>query len=314
MRKKNNIYSENTENIEPDKLQKAPLLPMNMHQAKRFTKFLMGVSRVISPLFPSLSMNLKKSLFYATAEEYVAIALFIAGISACFGIIFGFFYIIILYESLIFALSGSILVGLIFFIFALMVYISIPGVIAKKRGKDIDRDLAFALKDLLMQTKSGVNLFTAMRNIAESDYGLLSEEFDRTLNEIESGTSSEEALTELALRCDSEFLGRTIWQLINAMKAGATLETTLSSVVDDISEFQKDQINAYGKTLSVFAMIYLVFALVFPSIGVSFGILFMSVMGLQAYSKLVFGAALVAYIIFVGSILTMVKSQKPMVF
>ena len=186
--------------------------------------------------------------------------------------------------------------------------------IAKKRGKDIDRDLAFALKDLLMQTKSGVNIFTAMHNISRSNYGLVSEEFGRTINEIESGVSSEEALTNLALRCDSEFLGRTIWQLINSLKAGAALEKTLASIVDDISEFQKDQIMKYGKTLSVFAMIYLVFALVFPSIGVCFGILFMSVMGLQAYTKLVFGAGLVGYIIFVGSILSMVKSQKPMVF
>lgn len=305
---------EKEENVKKAKPEMAPLLPMTMYQAKRFTRILLGVGRALVPVFPSLANYIKKALIHATAEEYLAISVFFSGAAAVIGFVLGYFYLVIIYGSILTSIFPAIFIGILFGAFALLIHTSIPASIAAKRGKDIDRDLAFALKDLLMQTKSGVNLFTAMRNISESNYGLVSEEFGRTLDEIETGVSSEEALTQLALRCDSDFLNRTIWQLINAMKAGAALETTLVTVVDDISEFQKDQINQYGKTLGVFAMVYLVFALVFPSIGVSFGILFLSVMGMEAYSQLAFIGGGFGYIIFVGIILSMVKSQKPMVF
>lgn len=291
----------------------APLLPWNIRRIHAFTAPFKGITSNLTKGFPQLASDLNKAQVNIEITEYLALALIIGIVAGTAGLVLSYLFFDFLTDDLPFNIVMTLIVGFLGFTVSFLMYVRIPSAMAMRRANEIDRDLSFALKDLTMQINSGVTLMSAMRNIADQGYGVVSSEFARTLDEIEGGESFEASLTNLAIRTDSEFLSRTIWQVLNTMKSGGKLDMALSSMVGDISEFQKDQIIRYGKSLSVITTIYLVVALVFPSVGVSFWILFLTVMGIKQTTP-IFIITAVIYLLFVTIILSVVKSIKPMVF
>lgn len=153
----------------------------------------------------------------------------------------------------------------LFFIF----FTRYPRIVAGKLVESVDRDLIYALKDLMLQISSGVSLFNAMLNVSRSGYGLVSEEFAKVVQDISTGEAQDKALEKMALRTESEFLRRTIWQIVTALKAGASLQGALASVVQALHQYQSQNVKAYIQELNLWILLYIIVAVAIPSLGVT---------------------------------------------
>ena len=84
------------------------------------------------------------------------------------------------------------------------------------------------------------------------------------------------ALEELALKNPSLDFRRTLWQVTSAIKSGADLGNTLENIVQNLSEEHKVAIRRYGSQLNPLAMMYMMLAVIIPSLGITFLIIFSS--------------------------------------
>jgi flagellar protein FlaJ len=187
-----------------------------------------------------------------------------------------------------------------------------PGIMAGKRAEQINKNLAFALRDLLMQVSSGVPLYNGFVNVSAADYGIVSDEFLQVAKEIQTGTPTEKALVRMVHRNKSEFLKRVIWQLVNTIKAGSSLKTALRSVVNDLTLKQRTQIRDYAHELSLWSLIYMMLAVAVPTIGIVMIILLSTFMGMGiGKSTLIAFVGLCFVIQYV--LINLIKSRRPVV-
>ncbi len=181
-----------------------------------------------------------------------------------------------------------------------------------KKIKDIDKNLLFALRNMEVQVSSGISLFDSLVSIAEGNYGVISDEFKKAIKKISTGKSEVEALEELILKNPSLYFRRIIWQITNSLRSGSDLSSTLKVIVDDLSYEKIVSIRKYGSQLNPMAMMYMMLAVIFPSLGVSFLMILSSFSNIQLTEMvfwLILGFTGFFQLMFIGFI----KSKRPVV-
>jgi flagellar protein FlaJ len=201
---------------------------------------------------------------------------------------------------------------LVVFFLLLIVSLIYPRVLVRKSVESLDRDLVYALKDLLIQISSGVSLFEAMRNISASDHGHVSKEFRMVVEDINAGEAQDVALEKLALRTESEFMKKTIWQIVIALRSGASLQGTVKNLVDNMRQFQSAKIKSYTQEMNLWILLYLIVAIAIPSLGATL-ITILSSFGRFQIREPVFLALLVACFLGEYIIIKYVKISRPLV-
>lgn len=162
------------------------------------------------------------------------------------------------------AVLGPILVAFLVFSFAYVFGRSYPRNRAIQRSQAAEKYLPFALRHLAVEIRAGMGLYQAMRAVAEADYGVLSEEFKRTLREIDEGKSTEVALSNLSARMRSKGMRRAIANILRAVRIGGNLSDAIMAVANDVSFEQRMRVAAYGEKLNFFSVIFMFMAVVFP--------------------------------------------------
>ena len=61
------------------------------------------------------------------------------------------------------------------------------------------------------------------------------------------------ALEKIALESKSEYLRKTVWQIVNSLRAGASLKGTLKEIINSLTLDQRIKINNYAKTTTFMA-------------------------------------------------------------
>lgn len=243
---------------------------------------LKGIGVPIASLFPSLKYELKMLKSKYDSSEYAVVSIFNA-------LAWAFLVLILMlallyakpaktktadYNSIILAFIGSLL--LFFFVF-----IFYPRILVGKAVEAIDKDLVYAVRDMMVQITSGVSLYDSMVNISESSYGDVSKEFKIAVQEISAGKSQEEALERMALRTESRHLKKMLWQIINTLKAGASLQGALQSIVHNMEQYQSSEIKTYIQEMNLWILIYVVVAVVIPTLGTTLLIILSSFAGIR---------------------------------
>lgn len=144
----------------------------------------------------------------------------------------------------------------------------LPDVKIIKKEKEINKEIVFAGRFLILEIGSGVSLYNSIRNIGEH-YPNTGEYFDRILQKVELGTSLFEALNEEVELIPSNNFKRIMWQIINSLRTGADMGTALSSVLEQISKEQMIEVKKYGRKLNPLAMFYMMIAVIIPSLGIT---------------------------------------------
>jgi flagellar protein FlaJ len=169
-------------------------------------------------------------------------------------------------DLIVLAFGAGILGFFVMFFFHLFY----PRKRAKEIAKEVEEELLFALRTLLIQVSSGISLFEAMRLVSRSNYGQVSEEFHGVIRDVNSGMSESKALEKLAFKTKSDIFKKIIWQMLTTMKSGGSVVSSLRASVEELVLKQMDIIKGYAAELNMWTLIYLIVAAALPSLGVTF--------------------------------------------
>jgi len=229
----------------------------------KFTSFFGFISKKILGALPE-SKLLAYELYSADMNYSVSQYLAISSVLLFFINLFlaiAFFAIFLLLGVTFIAplvLTFFVLIGSIFFA------IKYPSTVAKKRAKEIDSNLPFALRHMATLLRAGVDLYKVVRTVAMADYGVLSQELTKTVMEVEEGTDIKDALRALSLRTKSFALKNAISHLLRALKSGGNLSEVMTTIADDVSYQLMSDIDSFSGKMNFFGVIYIFVGIVVP--------------------------------------------------
>ncbi|WP_017622553.1 type II secretion system F family protein [Nocardiopsis chromatogenes] len=142
---------------------------------------------------------------------------------------------VILYGGVAIALliRGSTLFALLVLAFTFMTEMRIIADRAQ-RQEQIQKQLPDFLDVLAVTVGSGLSFRQALARVCESMPGLLANEFQNALRQMDLGTSRRDAFKELRKRNNNESLGRFVTALQQAEELGAPLTDALMTISNDI--------------------------------------------------------------------------------
>lgn len=286
------------------------LLPHGI--SKRIGKKFSGLGSSLLRIFPSVEYDIEKTDIDMSAAEYLAASV----INSLFVFIFLSVVMfplayLIRKETLINSLLMSIGSGFGLSVVIFVLLSRYPLIIANKKAESLERNLVFALKDLLLQISSGVSIYNAFVNVSKADYGLVSVEFAKMIQEVNAGKPMDDVLERLAIRSSSEYLRKTVWQLVNTLRAGASLKAALKTIITQLTLDQKTKIRDYAKELNVWSLMYMLFAVAIPTIGITM-IVILSAFAGMGINKAVFIFFILACLVIQYVLIGLVKTRRPM--
>ncbi len=236
---------------------------------------------------PGLKRELRIAHIPKTADQFVKQKIifslyFAIGISAL--VFFGFFGRLKSKPMIIPILVLSLVVS---FVFILIFNLQTPKGLISKRKKEIDREVLFTGRYLLVKMDSGSPLFNSLIDASKS-FNVSAKYFREIVEEINTGTPLEDAI-EIAREYNaSEKFKKILWQILAALKTGTEVTNALRSTLKSIANEQMTEIREYGKKLNSLMLFYMVMACIVPSLGVSLFIIIASFIQLEIQSAHLF--------------------------
>jgi archaeal flagellar protein FlaJ len=218
------------------------------------------------------------------------------------------------------------ILGLIFskdiFLFVLIIFLSpllyvvlfvyfmqYPSVIKLRREREINRELVFAGRFLLVELESGVPLYDALKNIIPS-YKHIGPYIREIITKVDLGTSLEDAINEAVVNSPSSNMRRILWQILNSLKTGSDIRESLNSVLDQIVHDQVIEVKQYAQKLNPLAMFYMMMAIILPTLGMTMFAVLVSFLSIEIkLSVLLLFSAFLGFIQFM--FLNIIRSQRP---
>ena len=286
-----------------------PFLPFPLPVMKRIAKRFYVFGEKLNKMMPGFDVILNQAHLDFKSREYMSIAFF-AFIFWTFMTLALMLFLAALadlpesFKSLIIPLP-LVMGGISFF------YITMyPRLIITRKIKDLDKNLLFALRHLLIQVKSGVPLFDGLISVSNGNYSSISTELKECTKRMSTGLGQTESLEELALKNPSLNFRRVVWQITSSLRTGADLGNTLDSIVNNLADEQKVAIRRYGSQLNPLAMMYMMLAVIIPSLGITFVIIFSSFSNVPI-SESMFYLVLFMLAFFQFIFIGIVKSRRP---
>ncbi|MCX6816024.1 MAG: type II secretion system F family protein [Candidatus Aenigmarchaeota archaeon] len=287
-----------------------PFCPIPVKTAKKLLgSTFYGIVEPILKLFPNLDMELEQADFDLSDRDYISITVF-SGLFMFLLTYFSFFLITSRVIEMQKSLSMSFFLGMVFFLVTFFYIKSYPKLIIKKRMLDLERNMPYALRHMYVQVTSGVPVFDAIVSVSDGNYGAVSTEFRRAIKAINTGISVEKALDNIALRNPSQYFRRSIWQVANGIKTGSDIGGILRNIIDYISSEQKIAIRRYGSQLNPMTLVYMMIAVIIPSLGITFLMVLSSFSNIPI-SETMFWGILIFLAFFQFMFLGIIKSKRP---
>jgi pilus assembly protein TadC len=269
-----------------------------------------GLGNALSAMFPAAKANIYQSKIGYNPTQYFARSLIIF---LSYALLFWIVLSVIALSARMPIARGVVIALFFALVLASLIFfnlITYPKLIVERRTRDIERNWVYALRTLLVQVKSGLGLFEGMNVIVQGDYGAVSTELRKAVDEINTGTSESVALEKVAEANPSLLFKRSIWQVINGMEAGISVEDVLASVVQNMIEEEKSAIRKYGSSLGLFSLLYVMLGVIIPALGITFMIVLSTFPQLKVTETLFWlflGVIVLAQFLYIGFI----KSVRP---
>ena len=294
---------------------KIPFLLIPPKAFEQHPKLIKSVG-IFRKIIPTLQFDLK-ALYYEISGEAYILATFLSFV--IYFVLFSFLLYAILFvalpvdkhESILFQ---SVSIGFLFSLLFLILLIAYPSILVKKINTKKNKNVLFALREIILSVNSGITLFDAMKNVSASkDYGFVASDFERVIHSIESGKSEKEALREFAVFNQNDYLKRAAWQIINSIETGSRVGITLNIVTDSLEKEIYRDIRLYSTNLNFIMLIYLLGAAAVPSIGIAFLVL-LSAFGGIGVDLTTIGALLVGTSLFQIVLIGYISNARPDLF
>ena len=261
----------------------------------------------IASFFPTLKRDLRIAHLPHTPVEYVSKNIKTTLVFASF---FTFLFFFVLQK----AQKHVLLLVPIFLVLCILIFefsiISIKSKI-KKREHEIDKEVLFVGRYLLVKLYSGRPLLNAIMETANSR-GLAAKYMKEIVEDINTGSTIEEALNNAMIYSPSEKLRKVLFHVNNALQLGIDVTRPLESVLEEITKGEEIEIKKYGKKLNTLVIFYMLGAVILPSLGAAIFIVISSFVSLpikfEGLLVFVFFLVVLEFIF-----ITLFKSSRPMV-
>lgn len=232
----------------------------------KLRKILEPLSKIASslPQFETLSYQLYSANMHYSARQFVALAVTGAMIVFFIALALSSVFLIMVDMQILLKIVAIPIISFVAALFSLMVILMIPNQKAKSRGDAISLELPFALRHMATELRAGIGLYRTIQAIATAGYGVLSEEFARTITEIEEGTDTKDALKHLALRTQCKALRTALMHIIRALKTGGNLSGIMSDIAEDVSFELRLKTRDFAAKMNFFGVIFIFAAIVMP--------------------------------------------------
>jgi pilus assembly protein TadC len=284
--------------------------PRQMFWLGRRVRFL---GKVLAKANPNLGPVLTKLRFEIEPEGY-ALGSFLS--SFIYGFVIFLIAIAVLwtrYHDMQQVWLTTILAGMSFWAIFFMFHMVYPGIMVRKIAAKESNDLLFALREMMIDIEGGVPLFDSIKNVAAGDYGYVSRDLAGVVRQIERGIPERVALRELAIKTESDYMKRALWQIVNALESGASLSNALAGIVLSIQNYMYQDIKNYSSNLNFLMLMYMIAAAVVPSLGITFMVLLSAFSGLGVNFVtllLLLGFSVMIQVIMIGYM----SSTRPEIF
>lgn len=188
---------------------------------------------------------------------------------------------------------------------------NIPKIKSEKRKKEIVREFPYALRQISTQLKAGIGLYDSMKSIADSNYGILSEEFQITLNEIQYGSNYVESFENLSKRINLPSIEKFVGQIIRTLNNGGNLAETLNTLADENSYNMNIKYKEYSEKLNAIMLLYMFIAVLFPVILFILIIAATTVMGSIIQPELLLILYLFFFPLIISFMIILIKRLEP---
>lgn len=183
----------------------------------------------------------------------------------------------------------ALLVGAAFSAAALLTCLWSPQIRASKSQRAIESSLIPVTRQMLIQVRSGVPLFNAIVSASTGNHAVCGE-FDAVVKKLSAGVSEGDALAEVSASSPSPKFRKVAWQLSNALKTGSDLGAVLQSTLAELEMEQAERIQRYSQELSPLTVVYMLAAVIVPSLGIT---MFIVISSLLSFSVPVFALPVV---------------------
>jgi len=262
----------------------------------------------IARALPGLNTKLKQAGIFDTPEEFVK-----KTILSAFYLTTGITALVVTVFTQLDVLSSIIYFAFPLFMFFVMFFymLKVPDVKILRKGREISREIVFAGRFMIIELESGVSLYDAMVNVSKN-YEVIGEYFKEIIDKVSMGTTMEDAINETIETTPSSDLTKVLWQILNSLRTGADISSSLSNILDQIVREQIIDVKEYGRKLNPLAMFYMMVAIIVPSLGITMLIVlttFISVkLDLAALLAIALSLGFIQYMFF-----SIIKSSRPAV-
>jgi flagellar protein FlaJ len=214
--------------------------------------------------FPQIVIMVKKARLKYDPEEFVKKAITMSiFITIAFSVLIFFAFDKMGVSHLYTLFVAFLIMG---FTFIFIIYSPLAKI--RRREREINEEVLFAGRYLVVKLESGTPLFNALID-ATSGYGISSKYFREIVDDINTGTPIEDALENAREYNCSEKFKLILSELITTLKTGADVTSSLRDVIQQITNEQIIEIKEYSKKLNGYVMMYLIIAVIVPSLGMT---------------------------------------------
>lgn len=260
----------------------------------------------------------KKGLEFALKEQGVKSSLyeFVRNMliaSLALGIVLGATFILF-FQHINLSMQASIvlggLLGLVVFYMSFQTFLNFPTQKSKGTSKNIERDILFAARDMIISLRSGMPLFNAITSIS-TGYGDASKEFAKIVERVQLGQPLEDAIDQTVSESKSPSFRKIMLQAAVSIRAGADVVSALQSVIDQLSQERIIELRRYGQRLNAIAMFYMLFGIILPSMGIAVITILTTFIAIFTVNTTVLEFALVGIIFLQIVFLELITSSRP---
>jgi type II secretory pathway component PulF len=226
------------------------------------------LKEIVKKLFPKLEITLRKAGKEESLDDYInKYSKFPVIMSGFFNLLFFFVFLKLANDKgskLYLVLFIPFLIVSTFFL--IVIFFSFLKIIVINRRAELESDLLYSSRFLLLKLESGSPLLNALIDVSELDTKS-SKFFKEIVTNIYLGTPIEEAI-DLAIKYSpSESYVKILQEIKNSLRTGADIEKSMKATLESMTKEHVIQIKSYGKKLSPISMIYMIVGTIVPSLG-----------------------------------------------
>lgn len=227
------------------------LFPLRFAGAKMLFRLARLFSRVFPPLdFPAglrQRVDLPKASANASENEFLTFSLFASFALSLPSAFFNFAFVPVI------------------FVISFAFFLSYPSMHAKRRAREIERELPVALRVIGTQLEFEMPFEDVLREAGRESSGALKQELTCVNNAIDAGSSPVNALNSFAERVDSVHVKRAVMQLVFCFENGGSTDG-LRNLADELIEGQKNAARTFNAKSSFFGLLFISLSTIVPAL------------------------------------------------